>query len=364
MNANHSIAVVGATGAVGREMLLILADQGVETARLRAFASPRSAGQRLPYGSGAVTVEAFGADSLDGIDLALFSAGSNISRQFGRAAAARGTIIIDNSSAFRMDADVPLVVPEINPEALEGIDGFDASHDSSHDSKTHRGRGAVIANPNCSTIITLMAVTPIHRLLGVDRLVVSTYQAVSGAGAAAMEELRRQARQVLDGQAPTCEVFDQPCAFNVFSHNTTIGPDGSNVEEIKMVKETHKIWGDASVRLSATCIRVPVFRAHCASINLTLREPLSDLDALRDAIGAFPGVVLVDDRAANRFPTPLLASGVDEVLVGRLRLDPSQIDEKGRCWGLNLFASGDQLRKGAALNAIQIANALTTQASV
>ncbi len=356
-HSSPSFAVVGATGAVGREMLLILAEQGVQAAQVRAFASPRSAGQRLPCGRGAVTVEAFGPDSLDGIDIALFSAGSSISKQFGRPAAQRGTVIIDNSSAFRMDADVPLVVPEINPEALETIE-------ASRDSKAHRGRGAIIANPNCSTIITLMAVTPIHRLLGVRRLVVSTYQAVSGAGAAAMEELRRQARQVLDGQEPTCEVFDQPCAFNVFSHNTAIGPDGSNVEETKMVRETHKIWGDASVRIAATCIRVPVFRAHCASINLTLGEPVGDLDALREVIAGFPGVRLVDDRAANRFPTPLEASGSDEVLVGRLRLDASQIDEEGRCWGLNLFASGDQLRKGAALNAVQIASALTTHATV
>ncbi|MCC6909222.1 MAG: aspartate-semialdehyde dehydrogenase [Phycisphaerales bacterium] len=355
MNGNQSIAVVGATGAVGREMLDILAAEGVEAGRVRAFASPRSAGQRLAYGSGEVAVEAFGAESLQGIDIALFSAGSAISKQFGRAAAARGTVIIDNSSAFRMDADVPLVVPEINPEALEGAD-------ASHDSKTHRGR--VIANPNCSTIITLMAATPIQRLLGVKRMVVSTYQAVSGAGAAAMEELRRQARQVLNGEKPTCEVFDQPCAFNVFSHNTTIGEDGYNIEETKMVKETHKIWGDASVRVTATCIRVPVFRAHCASINLTLAQPVDDLNAVREAIGAFAGVQVVDDRAANRFPTPLEASGKDGVLVGRLRLDASQVDEQGRCWGLNLFASGDQLRKGAALNAVQIANLLGEHAAV
>lgn len=355
MNGNQSIAVVGATGAVGREMLDILAKQGVEAGRVRAFASARSAGQRLPYGEEEVEIEAFGGGSLDGVDIALFSAGSAISKQFGRTAAERGTVVIDNSSAFRMDRDVPLVVPEINAEALEGAD-------ASHDSRTHRGR--VIANPNCSTIITLMAVTPIHRLLGVTRMVVSTYQAVSGAGAAAMEELRRQARQVLDGQQPTCDVFDQPCAFNVFSHNTTIGEDGSNVEETKMVKETHKIWGDASVRVSATCIRVPVFRAHCASVNLTLAQPVGDLDAVRDAIAAFPGVMIVDDRAANRFPTPLEASGKDEVLVGRLRLDPSQVDEQGRCWGLNLFASGDQLRKGAALNAVQIANLLSERVAV
>lgn len=350
MNANRTIAVVGATGAVGREMLDILAAHGVEAGQVKAFASARSAGQRLEYGSCEVVVETFGTESLDGIDVALFSAGSAISKQFGRAAAQRGTIIIDNSSAFRMDADVPLVVPEINPEALDSVN--------------RNGGGAIIANPNCSTIITLMAVTPIHRLLGVTRMVVSTYQAVSGAGAAAMEELRRQARQVLDGQQPTCEVFDQPCAFNVFSHNTAIGEDGCNVEETKMVKETHKIWGDASVRVAATCIRVPVFRAHCASINLTLAEPVRDLDAVREAIAAFPGVRVVDDRAGNRFPTPLEASGKDDVFVGRLRLDASQMDEQGRCWGVNLFASGDQLRKGAALNAVQIAEARRTHAAV
>lgn len=346
-SANPTYAVVGATGAVGREMLDVLCAQGVGAESIRAFASPRSAGRRLECGNAAVTVEALEPGVLEGIDIALFSAGSAISKQFARPAAARGTVVIDNSSAFRMDADVPLIVPEINGDEL-----------------TANESRRLIANPNCSTIITLMAVTPIHRLLGVARMVVSTYQAVSGAGAAAMEELRRQAREVLDGGEPTCRVFDQPCAFNVFSHNTAIGEDGYNVEETKMVKETHKIWGDGSVRITATCIRVPVFRAHCASINLTLREPVGDLDAVREAIAAFPGVRLVDDRAANRFPTPLEASGRDEVLVGRLRLDPSQIDGKGRCYGLNLFAAGDQLRKGAALNAVQIANVLLAHAGV
>jgi len=347
LSSSPSFAVVGATGAVGREMLDVLRAQGVAAETIRAFASPRSAGQRLPYGDDELPVEAFGADSLEGIDIALFSAGSSLSKQYAHAAAARGTIIIDNSSAFRMDADVPLIVPEINGDELAG-----------------GAPSRIIAVPNCSTIITLMAVTPIHRLLGVTRLVVSTYQAVSGAGAAAMEELRRQAREVLDGNEPTCRVFDQPCAFNVFSHNTAIIEDGSNVEETKMVRESHKIWRDPSVRISATCIRVPVFRAHCASINLTLREPVDDLDAVRRAIEAFPGVVLVDDRSANRFPTPLEASGRDEVLVGRLRLDPSQTDDQGRCRGLSLFAAGDQLRKGAALNAVQIANVLMSHAAV
>ncbi len=347
LSASPTFAVVGATGAVGREMLDVLRVQGVGAESIRAFASPRSAGRRLAYGSEEIGVEALEPGVLEGIDIALFSAGSAISKQFARPAAARGTVVIDNSSAFRMDADVPLIVPEINGDELLANESC-----------------RLIANPNCSTIITLMAATPIHRLLGVKRLVVSTYQAVSGAGAAAMEELRRQAREVLDGAEPTCRVFDQPCAFNVFSHNTAIGEDGYNVEETKMVRETHKIWGDGSVRICATCIRVPVFRAHCASINLTLREPVGDLDAVREAIAAFSGVRLVDDRPGNRFPTPLEASGRDEVLVGRLRFDPSQIDEQGRCFGLNLFAAGDQLRKGAALNAVQIANVLMAHAGV
>ncbi len=342
-----SFAVVGATGAVGREMLDLLHARGVPRESVSAFASPRSAGLRLPYGVQEIVIEALDTESLADIDIALFSAGSSISKQFARTAAAKGTVIIDNSSAFRMDADVPLIVPEINADALAG-----------------GAPGRIIAVPNCSTIITLMAITPIHRLLGVERMVVSTYQAVSGAGAAAIDELRRQAREVLDGLEPTCRVFAQPCAFNVFSHNTPIGADGSNVEESKMVNETRKIWGDESVRIAATCIRVPVFRAHSASINLTLRRPVDDLDEVRHAIAEFPGVAVVDDRAGNRFPTPLEASGRDEVLVGRLRLDTSQMDERGRCRGLSLFASGDQLRKGAALNAVQIADLLVSHAAV
>ena len=342
MAVHHpTLAVVGATGAVGREMLAILEERRTRHGELRLLASRRSAGQRLPYRGESVEIQELTHDSLRGVDFALFSAGGAISREYAPAAVEKhGCTVIDNSSAFRMAVNVPLVVPEINADALRPL---------------ARGDGAgIVANPNCSTIVMLMAVTPLHRRYGVKRIVASTYQAVSGAGAAAMAELERQTREVLAGEPPTCRVFPEPCAFNLFSHNTPIGEDGCNVEEQKMVVETHKIWADPFVRITATCVRVPIFRAHSESINLTLKTPVESEEEARQTIAAFPGVRIVDDRAANRFPTPREASGKDEVLVGRIRKDRSQIDAEGRCWGLDLFVSGDQLRKGAALNAIQI----------
>ncbi|MEM7682573.1 MAG: aspartate-semialdehyde dehydrogenase [Planctomycetota bacterium] len=375
-----SVAVVGATGAVGQELLELLAERSFPYSTVKLLASARSAGKKLNLGGQQLTVEELTAEAFDGVDIALFSAGGSISKKFAPIAAQAGAVVIDNSSAFRMDPACPLVVPEVNPEAMAdvklgaGTSGGGAS-------------GAIIANPNCSTIIALMATTAIHRAAGVRRMVVSTYQAASGAGAAAMAELETQTREALDGKPAdqwTQEIFGRPYAFNLFSHNSDLGDDGLNTEETKMVRETHKIWADqktpegkprplpgrsASGRpasagrdsadeqentgISATCIRVPVMRAHAESINLTLDQPLS-ADQARELLAGFPGVSIVDDRTGNRFPTPLDASGKDDVLVGRLREDRSQ--PAGH--GLDLFCCGDQIRKGAALNAIQIAEML------
>ncbi len=328
-----AIALVGATGAVGREALALLAARGTPCRELRLLASARSAGSRIEFRGESLPVEELTESSFGGIDLALFSAGGSISRRFAPRAVEAGATVIDNSSAFRMESGVPLVVPEINGAVLADWPG----------------RG-IIANPNCSTIIALMAVTPLHRAAGIERMVISTYQSASGAGAAAMAELEQQAREFVEGRPFTTNVIDRPYLFNVFSHNSPIGEDGANEEERKLVRETHKIWNDDSPRITATCVRVPVLRAHCESINLTFREKLTEADA-RAILTAAPGLRLVDDRANNRFPEPVHATGVDEILVGRIRSDTSQ--PEGR--GLNLFVAGDQLRKGAALNAIQIA---------
>jgi len=250
-------------------------------------------------------------------------------------------VVVDNSSAFRMTEGVPLVIPEVNPDAMSHI-------------KLGSGKGAIIANPNCSTIIALMAVTPLHRLAKVKRMIVSTYQAASGAGAAAMEELRNQTQDILDGKPAAPKIFPMQYAFNLFSHNSKMDPEiGYNEEEIKMVKETKKIWGTDDVNITATCIRVPIMRAHAESINLEFENDISVDDAL-GALGKFPGVSIIDDRNANRFPTPLDATTKDDVYVGRVRKDISRSDNKG----LELFVCGDQIKKGAALNAVQIAELL------
>jgi aspartate-semialdehyde dehydrogenase len=335
-----SVAVVGATGAVGLEFLAVLEQRRFPIGTLKLLASRRSAGQKMRYAGRDVVVEELSDHSFAGVDVAFFSAGGPISKSHGPIAAAAGAIVVDNSSAFRMDSQCPLVVPEVNPEALGGI-------------RLGQKGGAIIANPNCSTIIMLMAVNPIRQAVGVKRVVVSTYQAASGAGAAAMEELRQQTADVLAGKPAEPKIFPQQYAFNLFSHNSAMQADGYNQEEQKMVKESHRIWGDASVGITATCVRVPVMRAHAESVNLTLAQPLDESAALA-ILRRAPGVTVIDDRAANRFPTPLDASHRDDVLVGRVRSDHSQPDHRG----LNLFVCGDQLRKGAALNAVQIAELL------
>jgi aspartate-semialdehyde dehydrogenase len=336
MPSSPRVGIVGATGAVGRELLDILASRGFPLRSLRLLASARSAGSKLPFGGDAIAVEETTARRLEGLDLVFFSAGAGVSRQFAPVAVRAGAIVIDNSSAFRMADGVPLVVPEVNGDRLEGAD-----------------RPGIIANPNCSTIIALVAVTPLHRCAGVERMVVSTYQAVSGAGAAYMAELQQQARDFAAGRPYTTAVSGRQLLFNVFSHNSAVGATGANEEETKLLSETRRIWDDGAVQVSATCVRVPVLRAHAESITLTFRTPL-DEETARHVLEEAPGVRVVDDRARNRFPEPIDASGRDEVLVGRIRVDHGQ--PPGR--GLMLFACGDQLRKGAALNAVQIAEQL------
>jgi len=336
------IAIVGATGAVGREMLAVLEQRRFPHRELRLLASARSAGSVIAYRDQKLTVQELTEDSFDGIDFAIFSAGGTISKQFCPIAVERGCTVIDNSSAFRMVDEVPLVIPEINDDVLDEIDG-----------------PAIIANPNCSTIIALMAVTPLYDAVGIERMVISTYQAASGGGAAMMNELEQQARDYAAGRNLTQDILGRQYMFNLFSHNSTIGSDGYNTEETKMVDETHKIWGDDSVAITATCVRVPVLRAHCESINLQFRKPLSEAGA-RELLSGAPGVKIVDDRKGNKFPEPIDASGTDDVLVGRIRADHSQPPG----YGLNLFVAGDQLRKGAALNAVQIAEAIMERRGV
>lgn len=276
------------------------------------------------------------ADAFVGVDYAIFSAGGDRSRDFAPAAVESGAVVVDNSSAFRMTDGVPLVVPEINPR----------------DAFRHRG---IIANPNCSTIVMALPVWALHQVNPVRRLVVSTYQAASGAGAGAMKELLTQSADVLAGKAFEPQAFPHPCAFNLFSHNTPIGPDGYNTEERKMIDETRKIFHDPSIAITATCIRVPVLRAHSESINLTFERPITPQE-VRSILAGAPGVAIVDDIDGGRFPMPIDATGRDDVLVGRIRQDVSQPDGRG----IEMFVSGDQLRKGAALNAIQIVELLAS----
>ena len=328
------LAVVGATGAVGREICAIITERKLSATRVSLLASSRSAGIRIDVLGRSVEVAELTERSFDGANYALFSAGATLSHTFVPAARRAGAVIVDNSSAFRMDEDTPLVVPEINPG----------------DVHTHKG---VIANPNCSTIIMNVAVWPLHRVNPVTRIVVSTYQSASGAGAAAMEELRTQTADHLAGRPVVPKIFPHPVAFNLFSHNTPIGADGYNTEERKMIDETRKIFHAASLPITATCIRVPVMRAHSEAINLTFQGAITP-DEVRKILREAPGVRVVDDVEANRFPMPVEASGGDEVLVGRIRQDVSQPDNRG----IELFVCGDQLRKGAALNAVQIVELL------
>jgi len=329
------VAVVGATGAVGVEIIKCLEQRNFPVASLRLLASPRSAGKTLPYRGRDIPVEALDEDSFDGIDLGLFSAGSGISKHYGPLAVRNGAVVVDNSSAFRMDDGVPLVVPEINPEAAF----------------KHHG---IIANPNCAAIISITPLWPLHHRNPIRRLIVATYQAASGAGAAAMEELREATRAYLEGREFAPKVLPHPYAFNLFSHNTAIDPHtGYNGEESKVIAETRKIFGVPDLAVSATCVRVPVLRAHSVAITVEFTNPITPAE-VRRVLSDAPGVRLVDDAAGNHFPMPIEASGQDDILVGRIRSDLS--DPSGR--SIALFVAGDQLLKGAALNAVQIAELL------
>ena len=329
------VTIVGATGAVGIELIKCLDERRFPLSELRLTASARSAGKTLPFRGTPIEVSELTEESFRGVDIALFSAGSGISKRFAPIAVEAGAVVVDNSSAFRTDPAIPLVVPEINPQKV-----FE-----------HHG---IIANPNCSTIIAITPLWPIHRVNRIQRVIVATYQAASGAGAAAMEELREATRAYLDGRPFEQRVLPHPYAFNLFSHNSKIDPaTGYNEEETKVIRETHKIFGDDSIRVSATCVRVPVLRAHSMAIHFECERPITPAE-VRDIVQTAPGVKLVDDPERNYFPMPLDVSGKDPILVGRIRRDLS--DPSGR--SIALFACGDQLLKGAALNAVQIAEQL------
>jgi aspartate-semialdehyde dehydrogenase len=329
------VAIVGATGAVGVELIRCLEARRFPLSELRLFASARSAGKTLNFRGQPLAVRELAADSFRGVNLALFSAGASRSKAFAPLAVRAGAVVIDNSSAFRMDPQVPLVVPEINPEALRG----------------HRG---IIANPNCTAIISITPLWPIHKVNRITRLTLASYQAASGAGAAAMQELLESTRAYLEGRAFEPQVLPHPYAFNVFSHNTRIDQaTGYNEEETKVMQETRKIFGDEQLRVSATCIRVPVLRAHAVAISFECERPISP-EEVRRVLADAPGVKLADDRERNYFPMPRDASGQDAILAGRIRQDVSDPSRRS----IALFVAGDQLLKGAALNAVQIAEAL------
>ncbi len=331
------VAIVGATGAVGQELLELLAERSFPLTGIGLFASPRSAGQTRRFAGQTLTVQALPEDGDLDADVVFSSAGGSVSKAHAWRWAEHGAVVIDNTSAWRLDPRVPLVVPEVNGAAVH----------------EHQG---VIANPNCSTIIALMALAPLHAAFGLRRATVATYQAVSGAGQAGIVELTEQTRAVLAGQRAEPHTFAHPIAFNLFSHDSAVGHDGYNLEETKLLLESRKILAAPDLQVSATCVRVPVLRAHAEAIHAEFARAVTAAEASAVLANA-PGLRLVDDRASNTFPMPLEASGRDEVLVGRVR------DDASRPGGVVLFVVGDQIRKGAALNAVQIAETLGGNAS-
>ena len=339
MTHNPVVAIAGVTGAVGAEFIATMDRRGFRVGKLKALASARSAGKTVDFRSERIVIEELTERSFDGVDIALFSAGSGISRKFAPTAVKAGAVVVDNSSAFRMDPNVPLVIPEVNGNRI----------------RDHKG---IIANPNCAAITALVPLWPIHQNNRIKRLIISTYQAASGAGAAAMEELVESTRANLNGQVYTPRVMPHPYAFNLFSHNTAIDPEtGYNDEESKVIKETRKIFEDERIAIGVTCVRVPVLRAHCEAITFECERPITE-DEVRAILARAPGVKIVDDRANNYFPMPVDASGQDDVLVGRIRKDLSDLSGHS----ISMFVSADQLLKGAALNAIQIAELLPQRA--
>ncbi|MCX7847536.1 MAG: aspartate-semialdehyde dehydrogenase [bacterium] len=327
------VAIAGATGAVGTEMVKTLERRNFPVASLKLLASARSVGKKIRFKGEEIAVEELTHEAFKGVELVLSSTSGALSKEFTPSAVKAGAIVVDNTSAYRMEPDVPLVVPEVNPE----------------DVKWHKG---IIANPNCSTIIAAVPLWPLHKAFGIRRLIACTYQAVSGAGAWGIYELAEQTRAVLNGEPAVPKKFPHPIAFNVFSHNSKVAPNGFNEEENKMMNETRKIFHEEGIRISATCVRVPVFRAHSEALHVEFGEVVS-VEAARAVLARAPGVKLVDEPGRNYFPMPIEATERDEVLVGRVRIDPA-LDN-----GLALFISGDQLLKGAALNAVQIAELLT-----
>lgn len=332
MPARPVVAVVGATGAVGVEMLKTLSQRAFPASRVVALASARSAGRRVAFGSGELLVEELSERSFEGVDIALFSAGAGVSTAMAPAAVRAGCVVIDNSSAFRMDDDVPLVVPEVN--------GGDAA--------THAG---IIANPNCSTIQMVVALDVLRRLAPIRRVVVATYQAASGAGQAAMDELYAQTGDLLAGRQLAPQAFVHRIAFNCIPHIDVFLDDDSTKEEWKMVVETKKIMHDERIAVAATCVRVPVLRCHSEALTVEFAAPVTPV-AAREALAAAPGVQVIDDPARAVYPMPAMLEGTDDVYVGRIRVDES-VEH-----GLALWVVADQLRKGAALNAVQIAELL------
>lgn len=331
----YNVAILGATGAVGQEFLNLIAERNFPFNQLRLLASKRSAGKIIDFMGQQYIVEEATSDSFKGIDIALFAGGA-ATKTFAADAVKAGAVVIDNSSTFRMDPNVPLIVPEVNPEAI----------------KSHKG---IIANPNCSTIIMLMALKPIYDRVKIKRVVVSTYQAVSGAGKEAIDELTGQVESVINNRPVTAEILPSASlpkhyqiAFNLIPQIDVFVEDGYTKEEMKMVHETHKILDDYTIGITATTIRVPVYRSHAESINLELEGALSAAEA-KDLLATFPGVIVQDNPAEQVYPMPLETSNLDEVFVGRIREDKSIAN------GLNLWVVGDQIRKGAALNALQIA---------
>jgi len=335
LSEGYRVAILGATGAVGTELISLLEERQFPVSQLTLLASPRSAGKTLTFRGQAIEVQPLGDRVFDDIDIVLASAGGSISREWAPRAVAAGAVVIDNSSAFRMDPKTPLVVPEVNPQAAAQHEGL-------------------IANPNCTTILMAVATWPLHQVQPIQRIVVSTYQSASGAGAQAMEEVKQQAQAILNGDAPKTEAFPYPLAFNLFPHNSPLNDLGYCQEEMKMVNETRKIFDVPDLRVSATCVRVPVLRAHSESVNLEFSAPFA-VDEARTLLSQAAGVKLVEDWQANYFPMPIDASGQDAVLVGRIRRDLSHPN------GLELWLSGDQIRKGAALNAVQIAELLVAK---
>ncbi len=325
----YNVAVVGATGAVGSEMIKTLSQRDFPVKELRPLASSRSAGRLIEFKGKEITVSDLREDSFGEIDIALFSAGGGVSKEFAPLAAKAGAVVIDNSSTFRMEPDIPLVVPEVNPEALKPGPG-------------------IIANPNCSTIQMVVVLKPLHDAARIKRIVVSTYQAVSGTGWKAMEELRIQSEAVLKGEKVVTEVYPHQIAFNILPQIDVFLDNDYTKEEMKMVNETRKIIGYNSLAITATTARVPVFLSHAESVNVEFFKPLSPEQA-REILSTAPGVKVVDDPSRNLYPLSIYAAGRDETFVGRIRKDES-VDH-----GLNLWIVSDNLRKGAALNAVQIA---------